>query len=178
MWHKSRLLIVALLTTVAACEYKPAGVASLDLAATIVEIVDMAQPPLDLTVVADLAPRRCASPAPAAYLEFLAYTWTQIGGGPPQYASNSTPVSVRGDGAIVRSRTAPPTPDRMPCTFTERDVDSETCTALCCPGSLLSPAVYVDSRGWSLWTTGSCTFVIAGVQYTAAVNQISTSFAH
>lgn len=175
MWYKSCLALAA--AVAASCgDGAPSRVP--DLAAVVTEVADMTPAP-DLLPTTDLLPRRCSSPAAVEYLEFLAYTWTQVGGGPPpQYASNSTPVSVQGDGKIVRSRTSPPTPDRLSCTFTESDIDSATCTALCCPGSLLSPVVYVDSRGWSLWTTGSCTFVIGATQYTASVNQISTSFAH
>jgi hypothetical protein len=178
MWYKTCLPTVLVLFV--SCD---SGAPSPDLSAA---PADMVETP-DLTSPADMTlPRKCSSPAPIEYLESIQYTWLQAGGSSTPLSGGSlTPVAVRGDGVFVRStdNTTLTTPERYTCSFTERDIDPETCTAPCCPSTarqpqLLSPLVYVDAKGWSMWVPGSCSYSIATAHYTAAISWVVTQPAH
>jgi hypothetical protein len=176
MWYKSCLLTILLASS---CGDDGAAGHTEDLSAA--EDLLMLQ---DFALSQDLTPARCALPAPMVYDEIVQYMWTQVGagagggGGLPQSAYSITPVAMRGDGAIVRTSSPLTSPDRFSCSFTEKNIDPLSCTAPCCPGTALSPVVYVDGKGWSIWVTGSCSLTIGTTQYVVNVNRVNTQPAH
>jgi hypothetical protein len=158
-----------------------AGCGSGDTAADLSSPIEDLLAPPDMVAPApsDMARARCSLPAPLAYTEVVTYSWTT----PPNATASFSSVGVGGDGVFIRNTAPIASPDRFVCSFTEVDIDPETCTAPCCPPTPrqpqpLAPMVYVDARGWSSWTSGSCAYFVGSTPYTAAVLNISTQPAH
>lgn len=174
MWYRT-----CLLTAIAiACGCGDTDAPAPDLSVMPVDMVTV-----DLATPSDLLPPpRCSSPVAQLYSEVATYIWSSPGG-PPAQATTFSNVGVGTDGVFTRTGDPVTSPDRFACTFTETDIDPLTCTAPCCPATArqpqpLAPTVYVDSKGWSSWTNGSCVFSVGSTTYSANVLHIGAQGAH